>query len=303
MRKIENIDEVVGGVVVGHLRLSIGAQQTAVMRTETQMISSAVGAVDQAGNNNGALTVTATLWRGSDKVSALIQSFAAAKKTIKATTLPWKAGEVIFHAGRAFEVDKMVQDIFAEMDAPITAITGDDAVYESEVNNALLALGAAGDRSLFPPNGEAFRSAIVRAFPCHTLAATDTLATLVGGALGRRMADEARADAEKAFLSAQSDVVFRLKDWLERIKSVCDPSKARTRVTANLLPDLARIVEQVPKLLIVPDPDIEMAAMAIGSTFAQFDEGNLSKHASVRADAYDKAKQALSMLETCGALV
>lgn len=301
-------DEIIGGVITGHLTIKIGSQQTAVMRNAGKIVAAATGTATASGESNGAMKVVAKLWTGSKKVTALIQQIATAKRIIKSTTLPWKKGEVIFKASRAEEIDKLTSELFAGLDMVIAGVDNMElsdgsiagGAYEGEVNDALIWLGTEGKRDLFPETFAEFKGLITKSFPCSALATSDKLADLVGGALGQKMAMDQKLRMEDEFAESQGDAILRIKEWLERMQGVCDPGRDKSCIRQELFDDLNGLITNIPQLLLYPDPEITGLVNTLEVYFGGFTKDGLSESKTERSEAYERATETLNSLAECG---
>lgn len=291
-------ESIMPGILTGRLTLSIGCAQSRRLRQQTDDITIREGAKD------GSMTVDARLWAGSKLVNNLTTGFSVAKRHIQNITLPWRRGEVIFRADRAQFVNARMDDQFVVLNHLIDEVV---ANYDAEVLAAVQHLGAAGNELDYPKDGPSFRAGVRMGFTVNTVSSSNSVAALVGGSLGQKMAADAE-DALRAMMAeAQRTALLRMASAIRRIINACDEQfvigqdgerneRKNFRMSKTILSDMQELAEAIPDLLIEQDENILAVAEEAKEKFRSFTREDLAKSPEAREKARQAARDVAAML-------
>lgn len=273
--------------MTARLQLSIGCRQSVKLDNVTAKVRVDAGATD------GSINVNARIWAGSTKVVALQRKFVEVNSAFKTQTLPWSEGVRIFRADRVHSIYQLVGDLIRSTDPLIEDIVKN---YDTELEAAVTALGKEGNSENYPETGEAFRSGVVRRFNVDTIGSSNKLMEMVGGALGNHLAREHEEALRQSIGQAQQDAADRMIKVLERFVLVCDPNKAKTRITNSLFEDLQEITRGLNDLLLFPNQQLEMLNAQIQDTLGRMTRDDVAENPAIKAQAYHTAQQMVRTL-------
>lgn len=289
-----NTQQIIGSVLTGSLKLSIGCRQSRTLKDATAKVSKDLNAVTAAGDPTGSINVNVKLWKGAPTVMKLQKKFTEISHGFDAVTLPWSKGIRIFRANQTPTITSMVNTMLAESDSIIDEIAKD---YTAEVESALMAAGSEVTIEDYPETADEFRKAIVRRLDVQPLGESNRIVQMVGTGLGHKLAEQYEQQLKESIGQAQQEAANRLGEILDRFMIVCDPNKDRTRVTDVLFSDMLEVTSGISSVLLWPNPQLEDLATKIKQRLSLFNKEEISKNKNgERAAAYREASAMKSML-------
>jgi len=286
-------NQILTSLMTGKLKLCLGCRQSMKLKGATAKI------IKESEAESGSIGVSAKLWSGSKKVTALARAFTAANISFNSITLPWSDGVRIFKSWRIDGIYRIVRELIATTDPLIADIVSN---YDVEKESAVIGLGHEGNSNNYPISGVEFEGLIVRRFNVDTIGTSNAILELVGGALGEQLSREHEQSLRDSIGQAQGQAAERLVSVLRRMVAVCDPNKGRTRVTDSLINDLREVTTNLSQVLLFPNDELEMLNDQIIQTLGDVTRDQLADNPTVKLNVYNTAKQmadAISSLTVC----